>query len=108
MDGQICGTNSNEATLCHLFPIAVIARDNSLTSSGGTAALLGCARLGFHPGPEVIAACWEATLRAGALDIQAVAITALALAMLEVRHRPWQLSEPANLLSSATCQPRST
>jgi hypothetical protein len=52
--------------------------------------LIGCARLGFHPGPEVIAACWEAVLRAGALDVQAVANAALALAMLEVRRRPWQ------------------
>ncbi len=52
--------------------------------------MIGCARLGFHPGPEVIAACWEAVLRAGALDVQAVANAALALAMLEVRRRPWQ------------------
>jgi hypothetical protein len=88
----MCGTNSNEATLCHLFPIAVVAKDNSLTSSAGAAALLGCARLGIHPGPEVIAACWEAVLRTGTLNLQAVANTALALAMLEVRRRPWQLT----------------
>jgi hypothetical protein len=46
----MCGTNSGEATLCHLFPIAVVSKDkdNSLTSLGGAAALLGCARLGFH------------------------------------------------------------
>jgi hypothetical protein len=72
------------------LPTAVVAGSKSLAYMEGTAALLGCARLGFHPGPKVIAACWEAMVHAGALNVQAVANTALALAMLEVRHRPWQ------------------
>ncbi len=79
-----------------MLSIAVVAGSKSLTSMEASAALLGCARLGFHSGPEVNATCWEAMLHAGARDIQGVANSALALVVLEVLWRPIvTLLEPA-------------
>ncbi|GAB4824005.1 hypothetical protein N2152v2_011051 [Parachlorella kessleri] len=65
--------------------LGVLAGDSSLAPQHVSAALTGCARLGVQPGPEVIAACWRALVSGSGRDGQAVANTAWALAVLEVR-----------------------
>jgi hypothetical protein len=87
---------ARDRRFAHFLAIAVVVRTKSLKIMEASAGLLGYAKLGFHPGPEVLTACWEA------LPLRSwTSKCALALAMLVVRRRPkWHGSTtgPANLL----------
>ncbi len=82
----------------------LIVAAETLPSIHASTALLGCAKLGLHPGRRAIQACWEAVVRGGEGDPQGVANAAWALAVLEVS-LVWDLAYPTPVAlthSSAT------
>ena len=56
-----------------------------MKAQNASAALMGCAKLGVHPGAGVVSICWHAVLREGFCDLRGIANTAWALTVLEVR-----------------------
>ena len=69
--------------------LAVVGGCPALPSINAATLLVGCAKLGRHPGPEVRQQCWEAvgSQKAVQSNPRGVSNAAWALAVLEVRCR---------------------